>query len=233
MTRPQVASLRFVLISVRFVAGLRRSLRLQYVKKSVNNPSTFAGECTPAPPPYLVSQVRSGVHCHICSWVRCRVHFGSRTRLRSRGCSRVIGENIIVRRNSGFENCPNCGGLQSFSDVRNQQRTEHIQRPAWAVNVPFTCTFYEKEGARASCQHVNLRNCGGLPASTTTLKNANDCKTSSSIHIVGTPTVTTMAPPPWHATPDGQWRAKRILAGRRNAATDWARRSPRCSLWRS
>ena len=46
VARPQVASLRFVLISVRFVAGLRQSLRLQYVKKSVSNPSTFAGRCT-------------------------------------------------------------------------------------------------------------------------------------------------------------------------------------------
>ena len=35
------------------VAGLRRSRRLQYVEKSVNNPSTFAGECTLAPPPLL------------------------------------------------------------------------------------------------------------------------------------------------------------------------------------
>ena len=49
------------------VAGLRRSRRLQYAEKSVNNPSTFAGECTPAPPPYLVNQVRSEVHCRICS----------------------------------------------------------------------------------------------------------------------------------------------------------------------
>ena len=66
------------------------------------------------------------------------------------------------------------GGLQSSPDVRNQQRTEHIQQPAWAVNVAFTCSFYENEGARASCQHLTLRNCGGLPASTTTVKNAND-----------------------------------------------------------
>ena len=94
VARPPVASLRLVLIAVRFVAALSRSLRLQYVKKSVNNPSTFAGECAPALPPYLVSQVRSGVHCRICSWVRCRVHLGGRTRLRSRVCSRVVGENI-------------------------------------------------------------------------------------------------------------------------------------------
>ena len=40
--------------------------------------------------------------------------------------------------------------------------------------MPFTCTFYEKEGARASCQHVTLRNCRGLPATTTTVKNGND-----------------------------------------------------------
>ena len=41
-----------------------------------------------------------------------------------------------------------------------------------------TCTFYEKEGAHASYQHVTLCNCGGLPASTRTVKNAN--------HTVGT-----------------------------------------------
>ena len=43
MVRPPVASLRLVLIAVRFVAGLSRSLRLQYVKKSVNNPSISQG----------------------------------------------------------------------------------------------------------------------------------------------------------------------------------------------
>ena len=54
----------------------------------------FAEVCTPAPPPYLVNQARSWVHCRSCSWVRCGVYFGSRTRLRSRVCSRVVGENI-------------------------------------------------------------------------------------------------------------------------------------------
>ena len=80
----------------------------------------------------------------------------------------------MLRRNSGFENFPNCGGVQSSPDVRNQQRTEHMQQPAWAVNVPLTCTFDEKEGARVFCQHVTQCNRGGLPASITTLKNAND-----------------------------------------------------------
>ena len=88
------------------------------------------------------------------------------------------------------------GGLQSSPDVRNQQRTEGIQQPARAVNVPFTSTFYEKEGARASCQHVTMRNCRGLPASTTTVKNGN--------HTVGTPRSMLKPSPPWlhrHGTP--------------------------------
>ena len=55
----------------------------------------------------------------------------------------------MLRRNSGFENYPNCGGLQSYLDVRNQQRTEHKNNQLLhSLAVP--CTFYEKEGARAS-----------------------------------------------------------------------------------
>ena len=59
-----------------------------------------------------------------------------------------------------------------------------------------TCTFYEKEGARASCQHDTLCNCGGLPASTTTVKNANP--------TVGTPRSMLKSSPPRlhrHGTP--------------------------------
>ena len=83
VARPKVASLRFVLISVRFVAAICQEVCEQpfHLRRG-------------APPPYLVSQVRSGVHCRICSRVRCRVHFGGRIRLRSRVCSRVVGENI-------------------------------------------------------------------------------------------------------------------------------------------
>ena len=52
-------------------------------------------------------------------------------------------------------------GIAELPDVRNQQRTEHIQQLVWAV-MAATCTFYEKEGARASCRHDTLCNFGGL-----------------------------------------------------------------------
>ena len=56
--------------------------------------------------------------------------------------------------------------------------------------------FLGKEGARASCQHVTLRNCRGVPASTTTVKNAND--------TVGRPRSMLKPSSPWlhrHGTP--------------------------------
>ena len=93
----------------------------------------------------------------------------------------------MLRRNSGFENFPNRWGIAQLSDVRNHQ----LERS--------TCchmTFYEKEGAHALCQHVTLCNCGGLPALTTTVKNAN--------HTVGRPRSMLKTCPPWlhrHGTP--------------------------------
>ena len=123
VARPQVASLRFNFISVRFVAGLRRSLRLQYVKKSVNNPSSFAGECTPAPPSYLVSQVGSGVHCRICSWVRCRVHLGAAPGFAAGSAAGSSERMSILRRNSGFENFSNRWGTAELS--RRQESIEN------------------------------------------------------------------------------------------------------------
>ena len=68
----------------------------------------------------------------------------------------------MLRRNSGFEN-PMSGINRERSTYNNQLEQ----------SLAVTCTFYEKEGARAFCQHVTLCNCGGLPASTTTVKNAN------------------------------------------------------------
>ena len=130
VARPQVASLRFVLISVRFVAGLRRSLRLQQRRHLIGQPGSQRGPLPhlqlgplpdpprgphPAPQPGLQQGRRREYQC-----------FGATADLKT---FRTVGR------------------LQSSPDDRNQQRTEHIQQPAWAVNVPFTCTFYEKEGA--------------------------------------------------------------------------------------
>ena len=59
MERPQVASLRFVLAQYDSWLVLVEASDCNYAKKSVNIFSTLAGKCTPAPPLYLVSQVRS------------------------------------------------------------------------------------------------------------------------------------------------------------------------------
>ena len=80
------------------------------------------------------------------------------------------------------------GGLQSYLDVRNQRRTEQKNNQL-LQSLAVTCTFYEKEGARASCQQDTLCNCGGLPTSTTTVKNAN--------HTVGTHRSMLKPSPPW------------------------------------
>ena len=118
------------------MAGLSRSLRLQYVRKFVNNPSTLAGECTPAPPPFLVSQVRSAaVHMHFLR----------------KGRSACL---LLTRRSA----------------------------PLWRSPV------------------VN--------------NNSEECKSHSGHVQVHAQNVSTMGPPPWHATPDGQWHAKCIRPAR-------------------
>ena len=141
VARPQVASLRFNLISVRFVAGLRRSLRLQYVMKSVNNHSFFAEECTPVPPPYLVSPVRAASAVGSAAGSTSGAAPGS-----AAGSAAGSSERIsMLRRSSGFENFANVGGLQSSSDARNQQRAEHTQQPARAVNVLLHAPFRKRK----------------------------------------------------------------------------------------
>ena len=123
VARPQVASLRFNFISVRFVAGLRRSLRLQYVKKSVNNPSSFAGECTPAPPSYLVSQVRSGSTAASAVGSAAGSTSGAAPGFAA-GSAAGSSERIsILRRNSGFENFSNRWGTAELS--RRQESIEN------------------------------------------------------------------------------------------------------------
>ena len=78
----------------------------------------------------------------------------------------------MLRRNSGFENLPKLGDWRALpmSGINRERSTYNNQLEQ---SLAVTCTFYEKEGARAFCQHVTLCNCGGLPASTTTVKNAN------------------------------------------------------------
>ena len=76
----------------------------------------------------------------------------------------------MLRRNSGFENFPNRWWIAKLS--RRQESTENGAQTTTSLSSQraITCTFYEKEGARVSHQHVTLCNCGGLPASTTTVK---------------------------------------------------------------
>ena len=101
----------------------------------------------------------------------------------------------MLRRNSRFENRPKLGDCRSLpmSGINRERSTYNNQLEQ---SLAVTCTFHEKEGARASCQRVTLCNCGGLPASTTTVKNA--------IPKVGTPRPMLKTSPPWlhrHGTP--------------------------------
>ena len=79
-------------------------------------------------------QVRSGVDCHTAVGSAA----GSTTGAVSGSATGVAAESseriTMLRRNSGFENFPNCGGVQSSPDVRNQQRTEradHLDVHFW------------------------------------------------------------------------------------------------------
>ena len=132
----------------------------------MNNLSTFAGECTLAPPFFLVRQVRSGV--------RCRVHYGGRIRLRNRGCSRVVRANNNVTAQQRIRKLFGLWGSAELS--RRQESTENGAYATTSLGSQraVDSTFDEKEGARVFCQHVTLCNRGGFLASTTTLKNAND-----------------------------------------------------------
>ena len=107
VARPQVASLRFNVISVRFVAGLRRSLRLQYVKKSVNNPSFFAEAWS----------ARSAAGSTVASAVGSAAGStsgaapGSAARSAAGSSERIS----MLRRSSGFENFSNRWGIAELS----------------------------------------------------------------------------------------------------------------------
>ena len=124
VARPQVASHRLNLIFVRFVDGLRRSLRLQQRRNLTWSARSAAGSTAasavgsaagftrgpyPAPQPGLQQ--------------------GRRRKYQYFGATADLKTFRTVR------------GLQSSPDVRNQQRTEHTQQPTRAVNVPFTCIF--------------------------------------------------------------------------------------------
>ena len=162
------------------VAGLRRSRRLQYVKKSVNNPSTFAGECTPASPPYLVNQVRSGVHCRICSWICCLFTSGAAPGSAA-GSAAGSSERIsMFGATADLKTIRTVGGLQDYIDVRNQQRTEQKNNQLLSHQLSHVPSTKRKE---------RVPNCGGLPTSTTTVKNAN--------HTVGTHRSMLKPSPPW------------------------------------
>ena len=137
----QVASLRFVLISVRFVAGLRRSPRLQYVKKSVNNPSSFAGQCTPAPPPFFgqpSSQRRLLPHLELGPLPG-----------PPRGPHPAPQPGLQQGRRREYQCFGATANLKSFRTVGGLQSSPDVKQPAREVNVPFTCTFYEK--GRSAC----------------------------------------------------------------------------------
>ena len=102
----------------------------------------------------------------------------------------------MLRRNSGFENFPNRWGIAELS--RRQESTENGAQTTTSLSGQgaVTCTFYENQAAHASYQHVTLCNCGGLPASTRTLKNPN--------HTVDTHRSMLKTSPPWlhrHGTP--------------------------------
>ena len=155
------------------MAGLRRSLRLQYVKKSVNNPSTFAGECTPAPPLTWSTRFAAGS----TAYLQLGPLPGS-----LRGPHPAPQPGLKQGRRREYQCFGATADLETFEalgDCRTFRRQELTEIGAHTTTNlsnqrAVTCTLHEKEGARASCQHVTLRNCRGLPASTTTVKNGND-----------------------------------------------------------
>ena len=130
------------------VAGLRRSRRLQYVKKSVNNlhlrrrmyasVATLLGQPGPqrGPLPHLQLGSLSGSLRGPHPAPQLGLQRGRR---REYQCFGATADLKTIR---------TVGGLQSYLDVRNQQRTEHKNNQLLqSLAVP--CTFYEKEGARA------------------------------------------------------------------------------------
>ena len=117
------------LSSVRFVAGLRRSLRLQYVKKSVNNPSTFAGECMQRR--HLTWSARSAASFTAASAVGSAAGSTSGAAPGSTaGCAVGSSERIsMLRRNSGFETFPKLGECRALptSGINRERSTYNNQ----------------------------------------------------------------------------------------------------------
>ena len=106
----------------------------------------------------------------------------------------------MLRRNSGFENYPNCWGIAELS--RRQESTENgaEEQPAFAV---ISCHMYLLRKGRSACL-LPTRHSVQLWRPPDVNNNREECKSHSGHAQVHAQTVSTMAPLLWHATPDGQ-----------------------------
>ena len=98
------------------------------------------------------------------------------------------------------------GGLQNFPDVRiNRDRSTYNNQFEQST----CCHMHLLRKGRSACL-LPTRHSVQLWRPPGVNNNSEECKSHSGHAQVHAQNVSTMAPPPWHATPDGQWHAKRI-----------------------
>ena len=202
VARPQVASFRFVLISVRLWLALdeaadcnmSRSLRATLPPSQENVPQRS----------HLAWSTRSAAGSTAASAVGSAAGFTSgAARGFAAGSAAGSSERIsMLLRNSGFENFPNRWGIAEL--FRRQESTENGAHTTtslcshWLSHVLST-----KRKERVLPANTTL--CAIVEASRLN-NNSEECKSHSGHAQVHAQNVSTIAPPSY-ATPDGQWHA--------------------------
>ena len=113
----------------------------------------------------------------------------------------------MLRRNSGFENFPNRWGIAELS--RRQESTENGAHTTTSLSSQRAVHMHLLRKGSGACL-LPTRHSAQLWRPPGVNNNSEECKSHSGHAQVHAQNVSTMAPPPWHATPDGQWHAKRI-----------------------
>ena len=109
-------------------------------------------------------------------------------------CSRVVRENF------------NASAQQRALPTSGINRERSTYNNQFEQSLTATCTFDEKEGGRA-CADTSLY---AIVEASWRQRQQRRMQTSQWARLAHDQTVTTMTPPSWHATLDGQWHANRF-----------------------